>query len=99
LGGIPRLFEKDAGMTGSFSFFNVDDFCKRNNYTHDTLAAELHVSRATVFNWKKDPRGLPRVVLLALAALEANPELRSSNMQLDSRQKAYRRGTFQILKG
>jgi hypothetical protein len=86
-------------MTGAFSSLNVDDFCKRNNYTYDTLASELHVSRATVFNWKKDPRGLPRVVLLALAALDANPELRSSTVQLDSRQKAYRRGSYQILKG
>jgi DNA-binding XRE family transcriptional regulator len=86
-------------MTGTFPLFNLDEFCKRNSYTHDTLASELHVSRATVFNWKKDPRGLPRVVLLALAALEANPELRTCHMQLDSRQKAYRRGSYQVLKG
>jgi DNA-binding XRE family transcriptional regulator len=86
-------------MTDASTLFDLDEFCRRNSYTHDTLASELHVSRATVFNWKKDPRGLPRVVSLALAALEANPELRTSNKQLDSRQKAYRRDSYQVLKG
>jgi DNA-binding XRE family transcriptional regulator len=86
-------------MNDAASPFDLDEFCKRNSYTHETLASELHVSRATVFNWKKDPRGLPRVVLLALAALEANPELRTSHKQLDGRQKAYRRGSYQVLKG
>jgi DNA-binding XRE family transcriptional regulator len=49
---------------------SVDDFCKRSNYSYDTLASKLDVSRATIFNWKKDSRELPRIVLLALIALE-----------------------------
>jgi hypothetical protein len=48
----------------------IDEFCNSNNCSYDKLADSLGVSRATIFNWKKDPRGLQRIVLLALIALE-----------------------------
>jgi DNA-binding XRE family transcriptional regulator len=51
-----------------------DEFCERRGYSNDTLAQELGVSRATIFNWKQ--RGVPRVVSLALYALDAEPGLR-----------------------
>lgn len=57
-------------MSGTALSRTVDDFCKRNNCSYDMLAAKLDVSRATIFNWKRDTRGLPRIVLLALIALE-----------------------------
>jgi DNA-binding transcriptional regulator YiaG len=57
-------------MSGIPSLRTVDDFCKRSNCSYDMLASKLDVSRATIFNWKKDSRGLPRIVLLALIALE-----------------------------
>jgi transcriptional regulator with XRE-family HTH domain len=52
----------------------VDDFCKRSNCSYDALASKLDVSRATIFNWKKDSRGLSRIVLLALIALDEKLE-------------------------
>jgi DNA-binding transcriptional regulator YiaG len=57
-------------MSAIPQFRSVDDFCKRSNYSYDTLASKLDVSRATIFNWKKDSRELPRIVSLALIALE-----------------------------
>jgi DNA-binding transcriptional regulator YiaG len=54
---------------------SIDDFCNDNNWTYDELAESLGVSRATIFNWKKDSRGLSRIVLLALAVLKQEPPL------------------------
>jgi DNA-binding XRE family transcriptional regulator len=69
-------------------------FCERLAYTMETLAQELGVSRATVFNWKKDQRGLPRMVSLALRALEIDPALRGMSMKTEKKpRKQYRRRT------
>jgi DNA-binding XRE family transcriptional regulator len=54
----------------------LDDLCHRLGYSNDTLAQELGVSRATIFNWKKDQQVLPRLVSLALFALDVEPRLR-----------------------
>jgi DNA-binding transcriptional regulator YiaG len=61
-------------MNPTLTLRTVDDFCKRSSCSYDTLASKLDVSRATIFNWKKDSRGLPRIVLLALIALEEKLE-------------------------
>jgi len=74
---------------------NIDEFCQRHGYTNDTLATELDVSRATVFNWKKDTRNLPRLVVLALYALEFDPKLRKTNRKSEIRPtKQYRRSSY-----
>jgi DNA-binding XRE family transcriptional regulator len=97
--GVSYVFGEDPGMTNSFPLSTVDDFCERNNYSYDMLATELDVSRATIFNWKKDSRGLPRLLFLALKALETNPELRKSPMpDADVLKKQYRRSSHQKLK-
>jgi len=54
----------------------LDEFCRENGYTNDSLAFELNVSRATVFNWKASVEGLPRLVSLALFALQCDQKIR-----------------------
>jgi len=73
-------------MSATPQFRSVDDFCKRSNYSYDTLASKLNVSRATIFNWKKDSRELPRIVSLALIALEKKFEPFFLESNLTSRQ-------------
>lgn len=57
-------------MTATALPSSIEEFCESNKCSYDKLADGLGVSRATIFNWKKDARGLPRIVLLALVALE-----------------------------
>jgi DNA-binding XRE family transcriptional regulator len=79
----------------------LDEFCERYGYTNEMLAEELDVSRATIFNWKKDGRPLPRIVSLALYALESVPGLKKVYPKSDFTRKQYRRGTdalkFQVI--
>lgn len=68
--------KKTSGLKLATSKKELDEFCERRGYSNDTLAQELGVSRATIFNWKKDHQPLPRLVSLALYALDIGPELR-----------------------
>jgi DNA-binding transcriptional regulator YiaG len=79
----------DARMNAAASFRTVDDFCERNNCSYDALAEKLDVSRATIFNWRKDLRGLPRIVVLALVALENDFDLMRLSISGDSRPAEY----------
>jgi hypothetical protein len=73
---------------------DLEEFCRRIGYTTNALANELEVGRATIFNWKKDSRGLPKIVSLALFALEAEPNLRNIVVQQETKpQKQYRRAS------
>jgi DNA-binding XRE family transcriptional regulator len=50
---------------------------KRNGFTQDTLRMALGVkSRQTIVTWEKSTDPLPRLVQLALLALESFPEER-----------------------
>jgi DNA-binding XRE family transcriptional regulator len=72
----------------------LEEFCRRIGYTTDALANELEVGRATIFNWKKDVRGLPKIISLALFALEVEPKLRNIVVPQDAKpQKQYRRAS------
>jgi DNA-binding transcriptional regulator YiaG len=88
--------ENDHKTMGVFLPLDIEDFCKRNDYTYDLLSAELKVSRATIFNWKNASRRLPpRIALLALTVLEKMPELRTVKKPSAEHagRKQYRRGT------
>lgn len=80
-----------CGLTLVKSKSDLEEFCRRTGFTTDALANELEVGRATIFNWKKDSRGLPKVVSLALFALEMEPKLRNIRVPLVKPQKQYRR--------
>lgn len=50
---------------------------KRNSFTQDTLREALGLgSRGTIISWEKSEEKLPRMVQLALMALENIPEAR-----------------------
>jgi DNA-binding XRE family transcriptional regulator len=52
---------------------------KRQGYTQETLMIALGVkSRQTIITWEKSTKPLPKMVLLALLALEQIPEARFS---------------------
>jgi transcriptional regulator with XRE-family HTH domain len=56
---------------------------ERNNYTQERLKIELGVkSRQTVISWEQTDK-LPRVLELALIALENYPEVRNSSPSRD----------------
>jgi len=84
------MVEESSGLTP-----DLDGFCEQFGYTTEKLARELGVSRATIFNWKKDSRGIPRIVQLALAALTMSPELQSMPRQSKpTPRKQYRRNSY-----
>jgi DNA-binding XRE family transcriptional regulator len=50
----------------------------KNRFTQDTLRIALGIrSRQTIITWEKSPDPLPRLVQLALMALESFPEERN----------------------
>ena len=56
----------------------LPDWRKRNGFTQDTLRIALGVkSRQTIITWEKSTEPLPRLVELALLALENFPEQRN----------------------
>ncbi len=56
---------------------DLKDWRKRHGYTQEALMRELEVnSRQTMSTWEKSPDELPRIVQLALRALEEIPEAR-----------------------
>jgi hypothetical protein len=63
----------------------LEEFCACFGYDVEQLAAELNVSRATIFNWKNDPRGLPRLVSLALHALRID----SASRKIQARDETF----------
>lgn len=42
---------------------------REHGYTQETFASELEVTRQTVIGWEKTNEALPRILVLALAAL------------------------------
>lgn len=44
---------------------------KRNNFTQQKLGLELGVARQTVLTWEQSSQSLPRMLVLALRALES----------------------------
>jgi len=52
------------------------DWRLRNGYSQAELAAELEVSRQSIIAWERAER-VDRTVVLAVTALERNPELRN----------------------
>lgn len=76
---------------------DLEKFCGNQNYSIDFLALELGVSRATIFNWKKDNRSLPRLVSLAIAALQLDPALsKITKTSEDKPMKQHRRDTHAL---
>jgi DNA-binding XRE family transcriptional regulator len=69
--------QETCGLKLATSKTDLDELCRRLGYSNDSLAQELGVSRATIFNWKKDQQALPRLVSLALFALDIEPRLRN----------------------
>jgi DNA-binding XRE family transcriptional regulator len=60
-------------MTGT----ELPEWRQRNRFTQDTLRIALGVkSRQTIITWEKSTERLPRIVELALLALERFPEER-----------------------
>ncbi|SFN38065.1 DNA-binding transcriptional regulator, XRE-family HTH domain [Bradyrhizobium sp. Rc3b] len=56
----------------------LPEWRKRNSFTQDTLRIALGVkSRQTIITWEKQADPLPRLVELALLALENFPEERN----------------------
>jgi DNA-binding XRE family transcriptional regulator len=56
----------------------LSEWRKRNGFTQDTLRIALGVkSRQTIITWEKSTGPLPRLVELALLALENFPEQRN----------------------
>jgi DNA-binding XRE family transcriptional regulator len=56
----------------------LPEWRKRNGFTQDTLRIALGVkSRQTIITWEKSTEPLPRLVELALLALENFPEQRN----------------------
>ena len=94
-----RMDKKARGLKLIASKLELEEFCSRHGYSVDMLARELNVSRATIFNWKKDARDLPRLVSLALYALQTEPLLRNVDTSFASNLvKQYRRGTYTSVK-
>jgi DNA-binding XRE family transcriptional regulator len=61
-------------MTGS----ELPEWRHRNRFTQDTLRIALGIrSRQTIITWEKSTERLPRLVQLALLALERFPEERN----------------------
>lgn len=55
----------------------LPEWRKRNNFTQDTLRIALGIrSRQTIITWEKSTSPLPRLVELALFALETFPDQR-----------------------
>jgi DNA-binding XRE family transcriptional regulator len=56
----------------------LPEWRKRNSFTQDTLRIALGVrSRQTIITWEKSTAPLPRLIELALFALESFPEQRN----------------------
>lgn len=56
----------------------LPDWRRRNRFTQDALRMALGVkSRQTIISWEKSPVQLPRLVELALMAIEHIPEARA----------------------
>lgn len=56
----------------------LPEWRKRNGFTQDTLRIALGVkSRQTIITWEKSTEPLPRLIELALLALENFPEQRN----------------------
>jgi transcriptional regulator with XRE-family HTH domain len=54
---------------------------KANNYTHEQLLSLLSIkSRQTIINWEQTEKILPRILRLALMALECLPDKTYSNV-------------------
>ena len=85
--GVWGMDKKARSLTFVTSKTDLDEFCQRRGYSNDTLAQELGVSRATIFNWKKDLQHLPRMVSLALYALDMEPSLRKLTPKPQKREK------------
>ena len=88
---IDRCLDKEDGSVTNLRN-RLESFCIELGYSYEDLAEELDVSRATIFNWKKDGRSLPRIVSLALFALESEPKLRRYEGRGQQLPKQYRRG-------
>jgi DNA-binding XRE family transcriptional regulator len=57
---------------------DLPEWRKRNRFTQDTLRLALGLgSRQTIITWEKSNDKLPRMVELALLALERLPDLRN----------------------
>ena len=81
-------------MRAPTSKLDLEEFCTSLGYDVGRLAAELEVSRATIFNWKNDPRGLPRIVSLALHALRIDSASRNTEARIETLpKKQYRRAS------
>jgi len=61
---------------------------QRNGYSQVDLMNELEKSRQTVSTWERPDTEVPRVVELALIALERHPDCRMSAGQRATRQQA-----------
>ena len=57
---------------------DIPEWCNQNGYSKELLAVELGVTRQTLFNWSQNFDGIPRVVALALCAIELEQELRQA---------------------
>lgn len=55
---------------------DIAEWRRRNGFTQEKLRLELDVTRQTVSGWENSSAPIPRVVELALAALEKMPELK-----------------------
>ena len=57
---------------------SLKEWRKRNNYNQDTLMLELGIkSRQTISTWENSEDELPRMLKLALLALEHYPDCRT----------------------
>jgi transcriptional regulator with XRE-family HTH domain len=87
--------KENGGLSVTATRLNLDDYCKSEGYSNESLAHELDVSRATIFNWKRDERNLPRIVSLALLALQLDPALRKTERHDEVLPtKQYRRSSY-----
>ena len=66
----------------------ISSWCEKNEYAKEMLAVELGVTRQTLFNWSQNSQGIPRVVALALCALELEHELRQAKLGTKIRKKS-----------
>ena len=57
---------------------DLKDWRKRHRYSQEAIMMELGVhSRQTISTWENSPDELPRILQLALTALEKIPEMRN----------------------